>query len=48
MSKKSQGIEVWVRVKPTKRPDNQLALTIDEGKVDFSFKKDGLKNLEVR
>ena len=48
MSKKSEGIEVWVRIRPSKNPDKQLNIDVDEGKVDFSFKKDGLKNLEVR
>ena len=48
MSKKSEGIEVWVRIRPSKNPDKQLTIDVDEGKVDFSFKKDGLKNLEVR
>ena len=45
---KSKGIEVWVRVRPSKKPDSQLALEPDEGKIEFTFVKDALKNLETR
>jgi hypothetical protein len=48
MSKKSKGIEVWVRIKPTKNPDKALFVNPEDGKVEFNFTKDGLKNLETR
>jgi hypothetical protein len=45
---KSKGIEVYVRVKPTKKPDRTLKLEIEEAKVEFTFTKDALRNLETR
>ena len=48
MSKKAKGIEVWLRVKPTKKPSNELSLEVDEGKIEFKFTKDALRNLETR
>ena len=49
MSKKGNGIEVFVRVRPAKKPDlTQLKLHCDENKIEFSLRKDGLKNNEVR
>ena len=48
MSKKSKGIEVWLRVKPTKKPSNEVQLEAEEGKIEFKFTKDALKNLETR
>ena len=48
MSKQNKGIEVYVRIKPSKKPDRQLQLDIEDGKVDFAFTKDGLRNLETR
>ena len=42
MSKKSKGIEVWLRVKPTKKPSNEMALEPDDGKIEFKFTKDAL------
>jgi hypothetical protein len=49
MSKKGgKGIEVWVRVRPTKKPSRELEILPDDGKLEFKFKKDGLKNLETR
>lgn len=48
MSKISKGIEVFVRIKPTKKPDKTLKFDIDDGKVEFTFTKDALRNLETR
>ena len=49
MSKKtSKGIEVFLRVRPTKKPFNGLALTSDEGKVEFNFQRDGLRHAEIK
>ena len=49
MSKKANGIEVYVRVRPAKKPDlQQLRLHTDENKIEFCLKKDGLKNNEIR
>ena len=45
---KSKGIEVWVRVRPTKKPDNQMSMTPEDGKIELNFTKDGLRNLETR
>lgn len=36
MAKKS-GIEVYVRVRPTKKPYTGLGLSLDDGKVEFNF-----------
>ena len=45
MPAKSKGIEVWVRVRPSKKPDKSLALEPDDGKIDFHFSKDaGMQN----
>lgn len=49
MSKKGgKGIEVWVRVRPSKKPSRELELDAEDGKIEFKFSKDGLKNLEIR
>lgn len=32
-----QGIQVYLRVRPTKKPYPGLALTPDDGKVEFNF-----------
>jgi len=45
---KSKGIEVYVRVKPSKKPDRQIKFDMEENKIEFNFIKDGLKNLETR
>lgn len=48
MSKGKGGIEVFVRVRPTKRPSKGLTLLPDENKVEFKFSKDGILAQEVR
>ena len=48
MPKGGKGIEVWVRVRPTKTPDKGFIITPDEGKVEFKFTKDALQNMETR
>jgi kinesin family protein 6/9 len=45
---KKKGIEVHLRVRPTKKPCPGLSLSVDEGKVEFNFQRDGLRHLEVR
>lgn len=45
---KSKGIEVYIRVKPTKKPDKSISFEIDEGKVNFSFTKDAVIANETR
>jgi hypothetical protein len=45
---KKKGIEVHLRVRPTKKPFPGLSLSVDEGKVEFNFQRDGLRHLEVR
>ena len=45
---KSKGIEVYVRVKPTKKADKQLTIDTDDSKIEFRFTKDGLRNNETR
>ena len=45
---KDKGIEIFIRIKPSKKPDKQLKLDVEDGKVEFTFSKDGLKNLEIR
>ena len=45
---KSNGIQVYLRVKPTKKPDSQIKFEPEEGKIEFTFTKDGLKHLETR
>jgi hypothetical protein len=37
MSKKTSGIEVYLRVRPTKKPYSGLGLQPEEGKVEFNF-----------
>lgn len=36
MAKKS-GIEVYLRIRPTKKPFTGLGLSPDDGKVEFNF-----------
>jgi hypothetical protein len=48
MSKPSKGIEVWVRVRPAKKPSKEMELVPEDGKIEFKFTKDGLKNLDIR
>lgn len=49
MPKKANGIQVYVRVRPAKKPDmKQLTLYPDENKLEFNLQKDGLKNQETR
>lgn len=45
---KSKGIEVFVRIKPTKKPDKQIRFTPEEGKVEFNFTKDAVVHNETR
>jgi hypothetical protein len=44
MQKGSQknGIEVYVRVRPSKKSDPSLILHADENKIEFNLKKEGL------
>lgn len=37
-----------MRVRPTKKPYQGLALTPDEGKVEFNFQRDGLRHQEIK
>ena len=49
MPSKSKGIEVWVRVKPSKKVDKQMVLDPEDGKIDFTFSKDaGMQNAQIR
>lgn len=48
MSKASKGIEVFVRIKPTKKPDKGLKFDTEEAKIEFTFTKDALRNMETR
>ena len=45
---KTKGIEVFCRVRPTKKPYPGLALTPDQGKVEFNFQRDGLRHAEIK
>jgi hypothetical protein len=45
---KTSGIEVYLRVRPTKKPYHGLGLTPDDGKVEFNFQRDGLRNNEIK
>jgi kinesin family protein 6/9 len=45
---KSKGIEVYVRIKPTKKPDNSIKFDMTDAKIEFTFTKDALRNLETR
>ena len=45
---KTKGIEVYLRVRPTKKPYTGLGLSPDEGKVEFNFQRDGLRNNEIK
>jgi hypothetical protein len=45
---KSKGIEVFVRVRPQKKADPQMQFNPEDGKIEFTFTKDALKNLETR
>jgi hypothetical protein len=44
----SKGIEVFVRIKPTKKPDKSLKFDPEEGKIEFTFTKAGLEIKETR
>lgn len=45
MSKKSaKGIEVYVRVRPTKKPDPRLTMDTEHNELVFNFPKDGQKS----
>ena len=44
----SKGIEVYLRVKPTKKPDKSIKFDTEEGKVEFTFTKAGLEIKETR
>ena len=48
MSSKTKGIEVFVRVKPTKKPCKAIKFDCEEGKVEFNFTKDALMINETR
>ena len=45
---KSKGIEVYVRVKPTKKPDKQMKFEPEDGKIEFTFIKDALEIKQTR
>lgn len=45
---KGKGIEVYLRVRPTKKPYQGLGLQPDGGKVEFNFQRDGLRNNEIK
>lgn len=49
MPSKKQGIQVYLRVRPTKKPYPGLALSQnDDGKVEFNFQRDGLRHAEIK
>jgi len=39
---------VFLRVRPTKKPYPGLALTPDDGKVEFNFQREGLRSDEIK
>ena len=39
---------MFLRVRPTKKPYPGLALTPDDGKVEFNFQRDGLRHAEIK
>lgn len=49
MPSKSKGIEVYVRVRPSKKVDKSMVLEPEDGKIDFNFSKDaGMANDQIR
>ena len=45
---KKKGIQVFLRVRPTKKPYPGLALIPDDGKVEFNFQREGLRSDEIK
>ena len=45
---KSKGIEVYVRVKPTKKADKSMKFDPEDGKIEFTFTKDALEIKQTR
>ena len=48
MSSKNKGIEVYVRVKPSKKPCKDCKFDTEDGKIDFTFVKDALEIKQTR